>query len=75
MINGVISNEFNVMDEVLAELQSLGQVTTFQLDQDWKLRRAIERDLQILTETVTNVCQRLISLSKQSPATTGKVLI
>ncbi len=71
MINGVISNKFNLMDEVLAELQSLGQVTTAQLDQDWKVRRAIERNLQILTEIVTDVCQRLISLSKQSPATTG----
>jgi predicted nucleotidyltransferase len=61
MINGVILNKFNYIDEILSGLESLGQITTAQLDADWKMRRAVERDLQIITEIVTDVCQRIIS--------------
>ena len=42
--------KLNALDSVLAELRSLGQVSNAQLDDDWRTRRALERDLQVLIE-------------------------
>lgn len=72
MINGVIAQKLQSLDEVLAELRSLGQITAQQLDQDWITKKAVERNLQILVEVVIDICQRLLSLSGQTPATTGR---
>ena len=38
---------------------------------DWRTRRAIERDLQVLVEVVIDVCQRLLALHNQTPAPTS----
>jgi uncharacterized protein YutE (UPF0331/DUF86 family) len=67
MINGVVQ----ALDETLTELRSLGQISIAQLNNDWRTRRAVERDLQVLVEIVIDVCQRLISLAGQTPAATG----
>jgi uncharacterized protein YutE (UPF0331/DUF86 family) len=70
-INGVVLQKLQALDQILTELRSLGKVTTDQLQGDWRTRRAIERDLQVLVEIVIDVCQRIISLNRQTPATTG----
>lgn len=46
-------------------------VSVQMMDEDWRVRRAVERDLQVLVEIVIDVCQRLLFLSNQAPATTG----
>jgi uncharacterized protein YutE (UPF0331/DUF86 family) len=71
MKNGVIANKLQTLDDTLRELRSLGRITPADLENDWRTRRAVERDLQILVEIVIDVCQRLISLSGQAPATTS----
>ena len=71
MINGPILSKLNLLDEVLNELRTLEPATLAQLEEDWRTRRAIERDLQVLVEIVVDVCQRLIALADQSPAATG----
>ncbi|MFN8459584.1 MAG: DUF86 domain-containing protein [Anaerolineae bacterium] len=71
MINGVIFQKLQALDQTLTELRSLGQVEAAQLSQDWRTRRAIERDLQVLVEIVIDVCQRLLSLAGQTPAVAG----
>jgi uncharacterized protein YutE (UPF0331/DUF86 family) len=71
MFNGVILQKLQALDETLEELRSLGQVDAEQLEADWRTRRAVERDLQVLVEIVVDVCQWLISLKGQTPATTG----
>jgi uncharacterized protein YutE (UPF0331/DUF86 family) len=70
--NGVLIDKLQSLDKTLAELRSLGEVTNKQLDDDWRTRRAIERDLQILVEIVVDVCQRIVSLSGQTTPTTGR---
>ena len=60
---GLLSKSLQTLDEVLLELRSLGQVTEAQLHNDWRTRRAIERDLQVLIEIMIDVCQRLIALA------------
>lgn len=70
MINGPILGKLNLLDEVQDELRTLGPVTVAQLEADWRTRRAIERDLQVLVEIVVDMCQRLIALADQSPAAT-----
>lgn len=71
MLNGVIAQKLQSLDQVLTELRSLGQVDPAQLNSDWRTRRAVERDLQILVEIVIDICQRLISLAGQSPGATS----
>lgn len=71
MINGVILKKLESLEEILRELESLGQVKVDTLNNDWLTRRAVERDLQVLVEIVLDICQRLISLADETPATTG----
>jgi len=70
-INGVIIRKLESLDKALGELRSLGEISVEQLEQDWRTKRAIERNLQILVEIVVDVCQRLLSLDGQTPPSTG----
>ncbi|MCA9952019.1 MAG: DUF86 domain-containing protein [Anaerolineales bacterium] len=72
MINGVILQKLQALDDVLIELRSLGAVSVSQLQAEWRTRRAIERDLQVLVEIVIDVCQRLLSVSGNTPSSTGR---
>lgn len=72
MINGVIAQKLQSLDHVLSELRSLGHISIRQLEQDWRTKKAVERNLQILVEIVIDICQRLLSLDGQAPATTGR---
>lgn len=71
MINGVIAQKLQALDTVLAELRTLGVVSAKTLRSDWQQQRAIERNLQLLVEVVIDVCQRLVTVTGQSPATSG----
>ena len=71
MINGIILKKLESLDDILRELESLGQVKIETLNNDWLTRRAVERALQVLVEIVLDVCHRLISLAGKAPATTG----
>jgi uncharacterized protein YutE (UPF0331/DUF86 family) len=71
MLNGVIARKLQSLDEILIELRSLGRVEVEKLRGDWRTRRAIERDFQVIVEIVIDVCQRLISVAGQAPAATG----
>jgi uncharacterized protein YutE (UPF0331/DUF86 family) len=71
MVNGIIFQKLQTLDETLNELRSLGQISATQLNNDWRTRRAVERDLQVLVEIVIDICQQLISLAGQTPAVTG----
>lgn len=71
MLNGVITRKLEALEETLHELESLGKVTLETLQNDWLVRRAIERDLQILVEVVIDVCHRLISGAGTAPASSA----
>ena len=71
MLNGVILQRLETLDQVLRELRSLGPVQARHLEEDWRVRRAVERDLQVAVEIVVDVCQRLIALDGQAPVSTG----
>lgn len=71
MKNGIITAKINFLVIVLTELRSLGCVRLEELAGDWKIRRAVERDLQVAVEIVIDVCQRILSLEKEPPAPTS----
>lgn len=70
-IKSVIIPKLESLDKAVGELRSLGDVSVQQLEQDWRTKRAVERDLQVLIEIVVDVCQRLLSVSGQTPPSTG----
>jgi len=59
MISGVIAQKLQALDVVLAELRSAGHITPAHLAADWRLHRAVERDVLILVDVVVEVCQRV----------------
>ncbi|MEI8120831.1 MAG: DUF86 domain-containing protein [bacterium] len=69
--NGVILKKFAVMDDEIARLKGLGEVTTTRLDNDHFLKHGIERALQISIEVVVDVSQRILSLEGRPPAPTA----
>jgi uncharacterized protein YutE (UPF0331/DUF86 family) len=69
--NGVILKKFSVMDDEVARLRALGNVTTEVLDGDHFLKHGIERSLQICVEVVVDVAQRILSLEGRQPAPTA----
>lgn len=71
MINGIVANKLQTLEEILTELRSLGDIDAAALRQDWRTQRAVERSLQVLVEITIDICQRLIAILGQSPATTG----
>jgi hypothetical protein len=58
--NGVVFQKIQSHEQVLTELRSLGVVTSPDLQDDWRTRRAAQRDLQVLVEIVNDICQRLL---------------
>ncbi|MFA5043925.1 MAG: DUF86 domain-containing protein [Kiritimatiellia bacterium] len=59
------------MDDEIAQLRALGEVTTERLDNDHFLKHGIERALQIAVEVVVDVAQRILSLEGRQPAPTA----
>jgi uncharacterized protein YutE (UPF0331/DUF86 family) len=70
--NGVVFQKVQSLEQVLTELRSLGVVTSPDLQDDWRTRRAVERDLQVLIEIVIDICQRVLALHDQTPAPTSR---
>ena len=66
--NGVILKKFSVMDDEVARLRALGEMTTARLNGDHFLKHGIERALQICVEVVVDVAQRILSLEGRQPA-------
>lgn len=52
MLNGVITRPLSVLDEVLNELEGLRPLEASRLEAEWSVQRAVERDLQLLSEIV-----------------------
>ena len=69
--NGVILKKFAVMDDEVARLRQLGDITVARLDGDHFLKHGIERSLQICVEIVIDVAQRILSLEGRQPAPTA----
>lgn len=69
--NGVILKKFAVMDDEVARLRALGEVTVARLDADHFLKHGVERSLQICVEVVIDVAQRILALEGRQPAATA----
>jgi len=69
--NGVILKKFAIMDDEIARLRGLGEVTAARLDGEHFLKHGIERSLQICVEVIVDVAQRILSLEGRAPAPTA----
>lgn len=72
MKNGVVFQKLQPLEQVLTELRSFGVVTSPDLQDDRRTRRAVERDSQVLVEIVIDIFQRLLTLHDQTPAPTSR---
>ena len=69
--NGVILKKFSVMDDEVARLRALEDLSVARLDGDHFLKHGVERVLQICVEIVIDVAQRILSLEGRQPAPTA----
>jgi len=72
MKNGILVRKLEALDNVLNEINSLGKITQKQLEENWVTRRAVERDLQVVVEILVDLCQRIIALRDEAPATSAQ---
>ena len=66
MSNNIVLEKLRILNTVLAELRSLGQINIAQLDHDWLVRRAVERNVLVLSRMVSEVCQRVVNIAGQA---------
>ncbi len=71
VLNGILLRKVRVIEQVIAELQSLVPLSVEQLQADWKIQCAVERNLQIAIEAMIDICQRILSVKGQTPASTA----
>lgn len=66
MSNSIVLEKLHILNTVLAELRSLGHINIAQLDHDWLVRRAVERNVLVLSRMMSEVCQRVVHLAEQA---------
>lgn len=70
--NGVIQRKFALLDTHLLKLQQhLQGVDLASFREDWASRCVAERALQIMTEIVIDIAERIVALNKAGPVATA----
>lgn len=75
LTNGVVTSKLRHLEEVLAELRSLGTLTLERLQAEWVIRRAVERDLQLAIEVLIDVYHRVLALKGATPPATSRAAL
>ncbi|MFA5864349.1 MAG: DUF86 domain-containing protein [Phycisphaerae bacterium] len=71
-INGVVQRKFALLDKHLLELQKhLEGVEAGEFKNNWVLRCMSERSLQVMTEIVIDIAERILALRGAGPAATA----
>ena len=56
MVDSPVTRKMQALERALAELRSVGHLTAADLSADWRLQRAVERDVLILVDVVVELC-------------------
>ncbi|MEM7125758.1 MAG: DUF86 domain-containing protein [Chloroflexota bacterium] len=71
MSTGLVIQKLKMLDELLEELRSLGNIGFVDIDSDWRTRRAVERNLLVLSKTFVDISQRVASISACAPVSSA----
>lgn len=70
--NAVVHRKFALLDKYLTQLQNqLKDVNIEAFKDDWALQRMTERALQVMTEVVIDIAERVIAQKGAGPAATA----
>lgn len=69
MNTSLVQQKLKTIDELLHELRSLGSITFAEINGDWRTRRAVERNVMVLSKTLVDISERVASLAENSPIT------
>jgi len=70
--NAVVHRKFALLDKYLIQLQNqLKDVNIEAFKSDWALQRMTERALQVMTEVVIDIAERIIAGKNAGPAATA----
>ena len=70
-VNGVVLRKIEIIEETLRKLRELDGITIAKLEDDFFLKKGIERALQICVEAMVDIAHRIISLEMHSPCSTA----
>jgi len=74
-INGIVLRKIEIIEETVSKLRELDGATTATLNDDFFLKKGVERALQVCVEAVIDIAHRIVSLENRSPCSTaGKAL-
>ena len=59
MLDSPTAKKLRAFERAMTELQSVGRLTPVGLAADWRLQRAVERDMLILVDVVVELAQRV----------------
>lgn len=65
--NGVIESKLRIIEQKLSEIESWNIGTFAQLQQSSLLQNALERALQVCTEVMIDISERILALNQISP--------
>jgi len=70
--NAVVHRKFALLDKYLVQLQSqLKDVNIEAFNDDWALQRMTERALQVMTEVVIDIAERIVAEKGAGPTATA----
>ncbi len=69
--NGVITKKINTIENYMMKLEALLPLTTKVLENDFFLKKGIEKVLQSMIEAMIDIASRIISIENLSPAPTS----
>ena len=73
--NGVIASKIEFLNATVSQLRTLSDLTTARLEQDYFLKRGVERSLQLCVEAVIDIAHRLVSLLDEPPCTSASAAL
>lgn len=71
MNTSLVQQKLKTFDELLEELRSLGNISFAEIHGDWRTRRAIERNVIMLSKTFVDISERVASLAGSTSITSA----
>ena len=65
--NGIIESKLRIIEQKLAEIESWKIVSFSQLRESSMLQNAVERALQVCTEVMIDISERILALNEIPP--------
>lgn len=71
MNTSLVLQKLKTFDELLDELRSVGNIGLAEINGDWRTRRALERNVMVLSKTFVDISHRVASVADSATITSA----